>query len=306
MGEFNGLIRPELIIPDLTAVGKRDAIRKLVDRIFEVSNGHLKDVSRDYVCQQILSRENLMTTSVENGLAFPHALVEGCSDLIIAIGVSKKGVDFDSRDMTPSHIICLTISPDDKPYIHLQAKAAIRRFLSEQKNIDEIFSAPDTGKIAGILNNAGGQIHKSVLARELMRPVARFITLDTTIEQTMRVMHQSKLDILPVVDNNNILKGQLSCPRIFSYGVPNFFKQLQTVSFVKYLDPFEKYFRLYKDLKVKDIYDPCVVSVKLDSTLMEIIFEMATRFRSRLYVVDEGKLAGEIDRFCIIEKILFC
>jgi CBS domain-containing protein len=178
--------------------------------------------------------------------------------------------------------------------------------LSEQKNLDEIFNAADAGKIAGILNNAGGDIHKSVLAREIMRPVSRYITLDTTIEETMRIMHQSKLDILPVVDDDNTLRGQLSCPRIFSYGVPNFFKQLQTVSFVKYLDPFEKYFRYCGNLKVKDIYDPSVVSVNLESTLMEIIFEMATRFRSRLYVVDKGKLVGEIDRFCIIEKILFC
>jgi CBS domain-containing protein len=153
---------------------------------------------------------------------FPHALVEGCSGLIIAIGVPRKGVDFDSRDMTPSHIIILTISPDNKPYIHLQAKAAVRRFFSEQKNIDEVFNASDAGKIAGFINNAGGQIHKSVLAREIMRPVSRFITLDTTIEETMRIMHQSKLDILPVVDDENILRGQLSCPRIFSYGVPNF------------------------------------------------------------------------------------
>lgn len=306
MGDLNGYIRPELIIPDLTAANKRDAIRQLVDRVFEVCNGQLKDLTRDYVCKQIFSRENLMTTAVGNNIAFPHAQIEGCSNLIIAIGVSKTGVDFDSKDMQPSNIICLTISPAEKPYIHLQAKAALRRVLAEQKNIDEIFNAADTGKIAHILNNSGGEIQKSVVASEIMRPVTRYITLDTTITQTMQIMHASHLDILPVVDDDNMLRGQISCPRIFSYGVPNFFKQLKTVSFVKYLDPFEKYFRYCKDLKVKDIYDPSVVSVNLDSTLMEIIFEMATRFRSRLYVVDTGKLVGEIDRFCIIEKILFC
>jgi PTS system nitrogen regulatory IIA component len=91
MSDLNGYIRPELIIPDLTAANKRDAIRQLVDKVFEVCNGQLKDLTRNYVCKQVISRENLMTTGVGNNLAFPHAQIEGCSDLIIAIGVSKTG-----------------------------------------------------------------------------------------------------------------------------------------------------------------------------------------------------------------------
>ncbi|MCJ7776700.1 MAG: PTS sugar transporter subunit IIA, partial [Sedimentisphaerales bacterium] len=177
MSDLNGYIRPELIIPDLTAANKRDAIRQLVDKVFEVCNGQLKNLTRDYVCKQVISRENLMTTGVGNNLAFPHALIEGCNDLIITIGVSKTGVDFDSKDMQPSNIICLTISPAEKPYINLQAKAALARILVQQENITRILNASDPDEIARILTNSGGEIHKSVVAREIMRPVARYITL---------------------------------------------------------------------------------------------------------------------------------
>ena len=118
-------------------------------------------------------------------------------------------------------------------------------------------------------------------------------------------MHLSKLDILPVIDEDDMLIGEISCLDIFSYGIPDFFNQLQTISFMKYLDPFEKYFKFKKDLKVKDIYKSDVNTIKRDATLIEMIFEMTTRNKSKLFVVRKGKLVGVVDRFTIIDKILF-
>jgi predicted transcriptional regulator len=59
-------------------------------------------------------------------------------------------------------------------------------------------------------------------------------------------------------------------------------------------------------MKVQDIAIRDVEPVSQDSTLLEMIFQMTVKGRSKLYVVGEdGKLTGAIDRFCIIDKILF-
>jgi CBS domain-containing protein len=102
-----------------------------------------------------------------------------------------------------------------------------------------------------------------------------------------------------------MLCGEISCLNIFTYSIPDFFSRLQTVSFVRHLDPFEKYFRLKKGLKVKDLYVPSTRTIAENTTLMEIIFEMTTNNKSRLYVVDESGLVGVVDRFTVIDRILF-
>ena len=88
------------------------------------------------------------------------------------------------------------------------------------------------------------------------------------------------------------------------YGMPDFFKQLNTISFVRHIDPFEKYFKIKRDLKVRDVFADDSKPIQKDSTLIEVIFEMTVKNKSKLFMVDEdGTLAGVIDRFCIIDKI---
>ena len=119
------------------------------------------------------------------------------------------------------------------------------------------------------------------------------------------MMHLSQMDILPVVDEAHTLVGEVSCLDVFKYGIPDFFSQLQTISFMKNLDPFEKYFKYRKDLKVKDVYNPVASVISKDATLMEIVFEMTTKNKQKLFISDGGRLIGVIDRFSIIDKILF-
>jgi predicted transcriptional regulator len=72
------------------------------------------------------------------------------------------------------------------------------------------------------------------------------------------------------------------------------------------MDPFEKYFQGDRDIKLSALNikrESPIISV--EATLMEIIFEIATRNKALLYVVDKNKkLLGVIDRFSIVDKIL--
>ena len=119
-------------------------------------------------------------------------------------------------------------------------------------------------------------------------------------------MHLHHLDVLPVLDDENKFYGVICCLDIFAYGIPDFFNQLHTVSFVRHIDPFEKYYRIRKGLKVKDLIKRDLSSaISKKDTLLEIIFQMTVKQHSHLYILDEGCLAGEIDRFSIVDKILF-
>jgi mannitol/fructose-specific phosphotransferase system IIA component (Ntr-type) len=305
MAELSRYIRKELIIPKLKAVDKADAIRQLVERIFHSLTPAIGDITLDSIYRSVINRESIQTTGLGNGLCFPHARLEKCFDLVLAIGISGDGVVFGSIDKQPCRIICLMLSPDSKPYIILQTMAALTRILADKQNVEAILRADSADKIVEILIKPTLKTSKNVVARDVMRPVSQSVNLETTIEQTAQIMHLRRIDVLPVIDSENTLRGEISCLKIFTYGIPDFFKQLETISFVRYLDPFEKYFKFRKNLTVKDLYEPTASSISMDATLIEMIFEMTAKNRSRLFVTNEGQLVGEVDRFSIIDKILF-
>jgi len=299
-------INPQRIIANLSARTKQEAIRSLVDKVFETDSQWFEgDVTDDDIYGKVIARENIQTTGLGNGIAFPHARVQECTDLILAIGISKTGIDFASLDAQPCDIICVLISPEQKPYLILQMMASLVRFFADKQNAERIRKCSSGDDIAQLLKGSVLTTTKSILARDLMKPPKKTALLDTSLEKTTQIMHLYKLETLPVVDEENVFFGEISCLKIFTYGVPEFFRQLQTVSFVKHLDPFEKYFRVKHGLKVKDLYDRVAGTISPDTTLMEIIFEMTTKNRSHLFVVEDGKLAGVINRFSIIDRVLF-
>jgi PTS system nitrogen regulatory IIA component len=78
----------------------------------------------DKIIKKIFEREQLGSTGIGKGIAIPHCKVKDIKKSIVAVGVSKQGIDFDSNDKNLTHLIVLVISPIDKPTQHLQILAA--------------------------------------------------------------------------------------------------------------------------------------------------------------------------------------
>jgi len=300
-------ISKELAATDLGAISRDDAIRRLVEAVFAHCGEKLdKSLSIDDVCRVLVKREEIQTTGLGGGAAFPHARIEGVKDLIVAVGISHEGIDWGSVDGKACNVICMMLSPINRPYLILQSQAFFARFFSESSNLEKLLRAKSAEEAVSLICSEGLVMSKSVTARDIMRPVEQKVCLDDSIEETARAMHRKRFDAIPVVDEKGVLVGEISCLDIFSFGLPDFFHQLRTISFMKHLDPFEKYFRYQKSLKVCDMYHEDVCRLSEDATLMEAVFEMTVKGRVKLYVVSkEQKLIGVIDRFSIINKILY-
>ncbi|MDP8266367.1 MAG: PTS sugar transporter subunit IIA [Candidatus Aceula meridiana] len=295
------------IVLDVKARTKEGVIAELVEKIYQKEGMATHPVSKEKACAEVVSREKTQTTAIGSGLAFPHARIDGWGQFKIAMGISRQGIDFDSVDKKPVKIIFLFISDSAEPYLVLQAMSAIIRFLNDQNNIEKLLKEDLSAQaLADKFKKFYVSTPNQILARDLARPVKDITTLETPIDEATRIMHMKHIDILPVVDDCRRFCGELSCLEVFQYGMPDFFKQLNTISFVRHIDPFEKYFHIRKNLKVKDLYIKNVDVLFEDKTLVEIIFEMTVKKRSHLFVVREDKtLIGVIDRFTIIDKILF-
>ncbi len=300
-------IAPQRILVGFKAWSKEEAIRLLVDRLFAGVAGGLHGYDRGRVFKEVMRRERLHSTGIGNGLAFPHARLEGWGDLRMALAVCPGGMDFESVDAAPVFAVCLMISSQNEPYAILQAMAAMARFFADEENARVLkegrLSSED---VYEKFRAVGVKATEIILARDIARPATVVVTPQMSVEEVTHLMHVNRRDILPIVGEDGKFLGEISCLEIFEYGMPDFFKQLHTISFVRHIDPFERYFRIRRDLKVADFQMGEDGRVAEEATLLEIIFEMTVKKKSMLFVVRrDGTLAGLIDRFCVIDKVLF-
>ena len=99
---------PGLMVEDLYSGDRMGAIKELVDRLH--ATGYVAD-SLGFL-QSVLDREDLESTVLGPGVAFPHARCRSVDRLGVAVGISRKGVLFHS-DLFPDkvHSVCLLAVP---------------------------------------------------------------------------------------------------------------------------------------------------------------------------------------------------
>lgn len=301
------MLNEECILTGLSGERRKEEIlTDLLTALYDGTELKNEGLSKDELLEALLGREREMTTGLGDGMAFPHARAENISNSYNLLGICPSGVDFQSLDQKPAHFFVLSIVPQDKANLLLLNRAAIARFLSSPDNRRDVLAAKEAFDVWQLIDKSGIRIDRNILAKDIMRPQIGHITVEATLKDAARALHKYHCDSLPILDEQACFAGDISCYDLFSYGLPEFFSNLHTISFVRNMDPFEKYFQSDRDIKLSDLNisrESPIISA--DATLMEIVFEIATRNKPLLYVVDENKkLLGVIDRFSVVDKIL--
>ena len=118
---------PSLMIPQLEATTRDDAIRELAQKMQE--SGFVDDA--DKLVEAALQREAIVSTAVDHGLAFPHVRrVEG-GGLTLGLGLSSKGIKFDGHDKTLSRIIFFVVIPTAASAFYLKVLAGLAETFSD-------------------------------------------------------------------------------------------------------------------------------------------------------------------------------
>lgn len=127
-------LHEENILTGLRAPTKEAAIEQLVDLL--ISSHHLH-VDRDRFLASVFKREQEISTSVGHGLAIPHGELEGGDRIIGVMGISRRGLPFDTPDGEPLHCMVLLATPPTHRDRHLKVIAALMRALRKDEGIRE-------------------------------------------------------------------------------------------------------------------------------------------------------------------------
>jgi len=144
---FLKILDPRCIMIDMKADTKEEAITQLVDLLDTVH--HLRD--RNQVLSDVLEREKLMSTGMQHGIAIPHARTAGVDKPVLAIGISREGIDFQTIDGTPAHIIALIASSAGDPAPHMQVLTSLGSTLGSDIVREKLLRARTREEAAEIL-----------------------------------------------------------------------------------------------------------------------------------------------------------
>lgn len=147
--KFSDFIQADNILLELSGETKNEVIKELLDHMHKL--GVVSDY--DTALNDILVRENHLSTGLENGIAIPHAKTDGVEKLTIVFGIKKNGLEFESLDAQPAHLIFLVLSPKNTSGPHIQALALISRNLNINSNRESLLSASSVSEITKIFNS---------------------------------------------------------------------------------------------------------------------------------------------------------
>ncbi|MEI0798587.1 fructose-specific PTS transporter subunit EIIC [Brachyspira intermedia] len=157
------VITLDCINTDLKGTTKSEIIDEMVDILY--NNGKLND--REEYKQEILKREAQSSTGMEEGIAIPHGKTKAVKIPTVAIGISKKGVDYESLDGEPSHLFFMIAAPENSNDSHIELLSKITTLLLEDDIREALLNAKSKEEVLDILiKNAEKDNENSSLNQE--------------------------------------------------------------------------------------------------------------------------------------------
>jgi len=123
--KLSDLLNESVVKVGLESEDKEELFAEMIELL--VRAGRLDD--RDRALQAILAREEMATTGIGSGVAVPHGKEPSIKSLLVALGISKKGIEYDATDGEPVYLVFLVLAEANNPGPHVQCLGEIARLL---------------------------------------------------------------------------------------------------------------------------------------------------------------------------------
>jgi fructose-specific phosphotransferase system IIA component len=148
--KITSLLSADAIQLELRSRQKVPALREVAELL-----AHSKCVGDfEAFFNEILQRERVSNTALGHDVAIPHARTDQCSDILIAVGRSREGVDFEAKDGQPVRLIFLIGTPKQMVTDYLRVVGTLARLLRQDELRQRLLEAPDTATFIKIIEAA--------------------------------------------------------------------------------------------------------------------------------------------------------
>lgn len=145
------IVQGKLVIPQMLARNKWDAIEELVDKL--VAEHEIRIFDRREVLEAVVARERSRSTGLEQQVAMPHGRSRAVEDLLGVLGIAPDGIPFESTDGADAQVICLLVIPELQHRDHIKTISDLARLLTESSFREQLVAAGRTGSHQNVLQS---------------------------------------------------------------------------------------------------------------------------------------------------------
>lgn len=121
---FNG----GTVVAGLESRDKFEAIRELIHSA-PVFNGV---DTRNRITEAVVQREKILSTGLGRGVALAHGTTDAVDRIVIALGISRQGIEYGAVDQAAVHLLFVIINPPGRQVEYLLALAAVTRMIRDE------------------------------------------------------------------------------------------------------------------------------------------------------------------------------
>lgn len=133
---------------NLKANTKAKVLKELTELLI-ASNG-IREEDKGEIIKVLSARESIGSTGIGYGIAIPHGKSQSVENVMLAIGYSKEGIDFDAIDSKPVYLFFLLLASPEQGQLHLKVLARLSRFLKDRnfrENLIKVKTPADIYKL---------------------------------------------------------------------------------------------------------------------------------------------------------------
>ena len=148
MSEIINFLTEDSIIMDCDSKSQKNTLEVISNKMAELTS-----TNKDEIFQKLYEREKLGTTAFGNGIAIPHARVEGIQNAKIIILKLTEAIDFNSIDGNKVDIVMSLFVPNDNNEMHVELLSSIASLLDDQVFREKIRTANTASDVMMIVGS---------------------------------------------------------------------------------------------------------------------------------------------------------
>ncbi len=133
------LLTPERVVVLTDATERDDVLRGLA----RVAASGLPDRTEDELFKALIEREKRYPTSTPEGVAFPHAMLDGVEETVLVAAAVRPAVDFRPGEHPAVDLAFAMIGSASEPFQHVQLLARLARVCRGVGALDKFRQASD-------------------------------------------------------------------------------------------------------------------------------------------------------------------
>ncbi|HLG94184.1 MAG TPA: CBS domain-containing protein [candidate division Zixibacteria bacterium] len=297
--KLGDLLSPELVIGNLAASRKREAIAEMLKKVGEKYD-HL---DTDLILESVMEREEVEPTNLGRGFAFPHSRTDAVKEMIFSLGISRKGMVDKTPDQKPVHVLCLFLTPRGMTRLYLQAFSALATFARKPGTLEMILAAATTAELIKVFSRSGILVRRELVAKDIMHRNLITVGPESTLKEVANLLFKHKIPGMPVLDKSGKVLGEVTEKELIKAAVPPDYRKAQKSKKIL-ADPFETLVSKEDDITARELMSKKFVTADEKTPVTELANLMLDNNVRRVEILKNGKLVGIVLRSDIVGKII--